>query len=167
VRGAHVLLDAVQLDFPPSPPPPLLIGTTGPRGLAIAARAADGIVLPEGSGTAAVRWARAEAGDGATTVYAWLALGDDAVGALRPHVEHWVRRGNYPVLAELAGIDQSAAVRDEAVRAVTVSGDAAACADAIAALHAAGADSVVLLPVAGDRDEQLARVAADVLPRLH
>ena len=52
------------------------------------------------------------------------------------------------------------------MRALTVSGDPAACAEAIAALRDAGAASVVLLPYVGDADEQLARAAADVLPRL-
>jgi alkanesulfonate monooxygenase SsuD/methylene tetrahydromethanopterin reductase-like flavin-dependent oxidoreductase (luciferase family) len=168
VQGAHVRLDAVRLDFPPPQPPPLLIGTTGPRGLAIAGRAADGIVLPEGSVPAAVRWARAESGDGATTVYAWLGIGADGVAAVRPLVERWARGGLYPVLTELAGLgrDGTGPLGDDALRALTVAGDGAACAEAIAALHAAGADSVVLLPYVLDAGEQLARVAADVLPRL-
>jgi alkanesulfonate monooxygenase SsuD/methylene tetrahydromethanopterin reductase-like flavin-dependent oxidoreductase (luciferase family) len=167
VQGKHIRLDAVRLDFPPPQPPPVLIGTTGPRGLAIARRAADGIVLPEGSTPAAVRWAHEQAG-GATTVYVWLRIGDDAVAAVRPLVERWAAGGSYPVLTELAGLGRDGAgeLSDDVVRAVTVSGDAAACADAIAALHAAGADSVVLQPYTGDRDEQLARVAAEVLPRL-
>jgi alkanesulfonate monooxygenase SsuD/methylene tetrahydromethanopterin reductase-like flavin-dependent oxidoreductase (luciferase family) len=167
VQGAHVRLDAVALDFPPPQPPPVLIGTTGPRGLAIAARAADGIVLPEGSTPAAVRWAGEQAG-GATTVYAWLSVGGDAVAAVRPLVERWAASGTYPVLTELAGLgrDGSGALTDDVVRSLTVSGDPAACAEAIAALRDAGAASVVLLPYVGDADEQLARVAADVLPRL-
>jgi 5,10-methylenetetrahydromethanopterin reductase len=168
VQGTHVRLDAVRLDFPPPAPPPVLIGTTGPRGLAIAARAADGIVLPEGSTPAAVRWASELAG-GATTVYAWLSVGgDDAVAAVRPLVERWAASGNYPVLTELAGLgrDGTGALTDDAVRSLTVSGDPAACAEAIGALRDAGAGSVVLLPYVGDADEQLARVAADVLPRL-
>ena len=55
-------LDAVALAHVPDPPPPVLVGTTGPAGLAIAGRAADGVLLPEGSGPAAVRAARAAAG---------------------------------------------------------------------------------------------------------
>jgi len=161
VRGEHVRLDAVRLDFPPPQPPPVLIGTTGPRGLAIAARAADGIVLPEGSAPAAVRWAREQAG-GQTTVYAWLSVADDAdaaLGAVRPLVERWAASGNYPVLTELAGVSPGA-LDDDALRSLVVAGDPARCADAIAALHAAGADSVVLLPYVGEPGEQVARVAA-------
>ena len=59
VSGAG--LEAVQLDFPPPTVPPVLVGSTGPRGLAVAS---DGILLPEGAGPAAVRWARAQAGPG-------------------------------------------------------------------------------------------------------
>ena len=55
---------------------------------------------------------------------------------------------------------------DDVVRSLTVAGDPAACAEAIAALRAAGADSVVLLPYVGDPDEQVARAAAEVLPQL-
>lgn len=164
VRGEHVRLDAVRLDFPPPEPPPVLIGTTGPRGLAIAARTADGIVLPEGSTPAAVGWAREQAG-GATTVYAWLSVADDAeaaIRAVRPLVERWAASGNYPVLTELAGLGRDGAgpIGDDVVRSLAVAGDPPACAAAIAALHDAGADSVVLLPWLGDRHDELARVAA-------
>jgi len=125
-----------------------------------AQRIADGVVLPEGSTPAAVRWAREQAG-GETTAYAWFS---DSAAALRPQVEQWVARGNYPVLYELAGLDGD--VTDDDVRALTVSGDPAACADAIAARHAAGAASVVLLPYTGDPDAQVALIGAEVLPRL-
>ena len=153
----------VALDFPPA------AAAAGPDRHDRAARArdraraADGIVLPEGSTPAAVRWAREQAG-GATTVYAWLSIGDDGVAA-SGRSSRAGRRGELSVLAELAGVREGR-VSDEQVRALTVSGDAAACAEAIAALHAAGADSVVLLPYVGDPAEQIARVAADVLPRL-
>jgi 5,10-methylenetetrahydromethanopterin reductase len=50
VDGGHVRLDGVRLEQPPSAPPPVLIGTTGPRGLALASRVADGLLFPEGSG---------------------------------------------------------------------------------------------------------------------
>ncbi len=55
-RWAH--LDDVVLDQPPAVAPPLVVGTTGERGIAIAAEHGDGLLLPEGSGVAAVRWAR-------------------------------------------------------------------------------------------------------------
>ena len=82
VSGAG--LEAVRLDFPPPTVPPVLVGSTGPRGLAVAS---DGILLPEGAGPAAVRWARAQADPGQTVVYAWLSIAGDeatALAALRP-----------------------------------------------------------------------------------
>jgi 5,10-methylenetetrahydromethanopterin reductase len=168
VAGRHVRLDGVALDVPLPTAPPVLIGTTGPRGLAVAARVADGIVLPEGSGPAAVRWARDQAG-GTTIVYAWLSLADDAqaaVSAIRPAVAEWAAGGNYPRLTELAGLGKDGAVDDAFVRSVAVAGDPPQCARAIEALWDAGADSVVLVPPNDDGAEQLVRFAGDVRPLL-
>jgi 5,10-methylenetetrahydromethanopterin reductase len=171
VRGRHVHLDGVRLDHPPAEPPPILIGTTGPRGLAAAGRSADGILLPEGAVPEAVRWARGAAGTPATTaVYAWLSLDDDrsaAATALQPYVEDWQRFGLYATLSEQAGIDDHAtALEGDRLRALAVAGDARDCARAIAELWAAGADSIVLLPRSDARDEQIARFNAEVRPLL-
>ncbi len=57
MSGTHVQLTGVSLDQPPRVAPPVLIGTTGPKGLAVAGRHADGILLPEGCGPAFVEWA--------------------------------------------------------------------------------------------------------------
>jgi alkanesulfonate monooxygenase SsuD/methylene tetrahydromethanopterin reductase-like flavin-dependent oxidoreductase (luciferase family) len=51
--GDYVRLDAVALDWPPTPPPPLLVGARGPKTVALAGELADGMVLdvpitPEG-----------------------------------------------------------------------------------------------------------------------
>src|SRR4051794_12219336 len=61
-HGRHVHLDGVRLTHVPPEPPPVLIGTTGPRALQAAGRVADGILLPEGSVPEAIRWAREQAG---------------------------------------------------------------------------------------------------------
>jgi 5,10-methylenetetrahydromethanopterin reductase len=166
VEGRFVRLREVELDHPPDAPPPILIGTTGPRGMEIAGRVADGIVLPEGSAPAAVRWASEY---GSVTVYAWLSLADDgptAVAKLRPDVERWAASGGYPRLAELAGIGEDGAVDDATLRSLAVAGDPADCARAVEALWDAGADSIVLVPPLPDHVEQTARFAADVRPRL-
>jgi 5,10-methylenetetrahydromethanopterin reductase len=172
VEGQHVRLDGVRLDHPPATAPPILIGTTGPRSLQVAGRVADGLLLPEGSVPAAVRWARSQAGEPARTiVYAWLSLDDDrsaAAAALRPSVEGWLQFGLYSTLTARAGLaDEGAAeLEDDRLRALAVAGDARDCARAIAELWAAGADTVVLIPRPEDRDEQLARFAAEVRPLL-
>jgi 5,10-methylenetetrahydromethanopterin reductase len=171
VDGSHVHMHDVKLGHPPAAPPPILIGTTGPRGLAAAGRAADGILLAEGAVPDAVRWARAEAGGGTTVAYSWLSLDDDraaAADALRPSIDMWLRMGLYPSLREFAGIDTDSAadLEDDRLRSLAVAGDARDCARAIAALWAAGVDTVVLVPRHEDRAVQIARFTAEVRPLL-
>jgi 5,10-methylenetetrahydromethanopterin reductase len=162
--GRHVHLEGVRLAHPPSPPPAVLIGTTGPRGLAVAGRCADGILLPEGSVPEAVRWARGVADAGTTVVYAWLSLDDDrsaAADALRPSVQAWLQLGLYRELSARAGLVDVAQPEDDRLRALAVAGDARDC-----ELWAAGTDTIVLIPRREDRDEQLSRFGAEVRPLL-
>jgi alkanesulfonate monooxygenase SsuD/methylene tetrahydromethanopterin reductase-like flavin-dependent oxidoreductase (luciferase family) len=169
-QGRHVHLEGVRLAHPPSPPPAALVGTTGPRGLEVAGRCADGILLPEGSVPEAVRWARGVADGGTTVVYAWLSLDDDrsaAADALRPSVQAWLQLGLYRELSTRAGLSDGAAQpEDDRLRALAVAGDARDCARAIAELWAAGTDTIVLIPRREDRDEQLARFGSEVRPLL-
>ena len=168
VDGSWVHLADVQLRHIPDPAPAILIGTTGPKALAAAGRSADGILLAEGSGPEAVRWARDETGSvGETVVYTWLSIDDDrdaAAEALRPQVEAWREMGLYPRLFELAGVDDGVTL--DLLRGLAVAGDADDCARAVTALWDAGADSVVVVPRHDDRESQVARFVADVLPRL-
>jgi len=170
-HGRHVQLDDVKLAHVPETPPPVLIGTTGPQALRAAGRSAEGVLLPEGSVPAAVRWAREEAGDpGTTVVYAWLSIDDDraaAAEALRPGLASWLA-GQYGTLREHAGITDETAgdLEDDRLRALAVAGDARDCAHGIGELWAAGADSVVLVPRHEDRADQLERFAAEVRPLL-
>jgi alkanesulfonate monooxygenase SsuD/methylene tetrahydromethanopterin reductase-like flavin-dependent oxidoreductase (luciferase family) len=171
IDGSYVHLRDLTLGHPPVQPPPILIGTTGPRGLAAAGRVADGILLAEGAVPEAVRWARAQAGGRTTVIYAWLSLDDDrsaAAAALRPTLDTWMGMGLYPALREYAGLDDATAadLEDDRVRALAVAGDARDCARAIAELWAAGADTIVLVPRHEDREEQVARFTADVRPLL-
>ena len=161
-HGNHVDLDRVRLDHAPASQPEVLVGSTGPRALEIAGRVADGFLLPEAAGPAAVGWARDIAG-GVGAVYAWLSLDDDrdaAAEALRPEVERRFAARSYPRLFELAGVT---AVDRDAVRAVAVAGDADDCAAALRALGKAGADRVALF--ARDED-QVAKFVREVMPRL-
>jgi 5,10-methylenetetrahydromethanopterin reductase len=60
--GEHVTLDHVKLDAPPTQIPQVLSGVRGPKSLAMSGRVADGLVLAEGTGPAAVKRAREQAG---------------------------------------------------------------------------------------------------------
>ncbi len=62
MHGHYVNLEDVQLDQPPAAAPPLLAGVRGPRSLALAGRAADGLVLAEPASPSYVRSALAQAG---------------------------------------------------------------------------------------------------------
>jgi alkanesulfonate monooxygenase SsuD/methylene tetrahydromethanopterin reductase-like flavin-dependent oxidoreductase (luciferase family) len=172
VDGSFVHLRDVTLGHPPAKPPPILIGTTGPRALAVAGRAADGILLAEGAVPDAVRWARAQAGDRTTVIYSWLSIDDDrsaAAAALRPALDVWLRMGLYPAIREHAGLaagETAADLEDDRVRALAVAGDARDCVRAIGELWAAGADTIVLVPRHEDRAEQIARFTAEVRPLL-
>jgi len=157
--GRFVSLTDVRLEQPPATPPEILVGTTGERGIAIAARAADGLVVPEGTSEPAIRWARGLLGDGRLVVYSWLRIEDDATAAhavLEPIVQRWRDGGLYPVLAAQAG----------ALDGLAVVGSAQDCAAAVRRRGEAGADTVVLVPAGPDPDAQVARFAAEVLPLL-
>jgi len=169
-RGSHVVLDHVALDHPPGRPPPILIGTTGERGISLAGAVADGVLLPEGSAPAAVSWATTSFERPiAATVYAWLRVEAErgtALGRVRPVVRAWRDARAYPNLLARSGLTPTGDVRDDELRTIAVAGDPRDCAAAIGRLHAAGASSVVLVPIGDDHDAQLERVATDVVPLL-
>jgi 5,10-methylenetetrahydromethanopterin reductase len=171
VAGTHVRLQEVALETPPATAPPILVGSTGPKGVRLAARSADGLLLPEGCGPAFVEWAAAELSDErpqarpCRVVYAWLRIDDDpgaAEAALRPALAGWLASGIYPEPLRRAGVPlppRSARDFRALTRELAVAGDAAACAAAIARLAAAGADSVVLAPVGPDPAGQIEKLA--------
>lgn len=178
--GSHVQLRAVTLEAAPADPPGLLVGTTGPGGLRVAGRCADGILLPEGCGPAFVKEAVAAAGAAAsgerslrTVVYSWLSLDDDphaATRKLEPAVRHWLDGGLYPGPYRAAGIDPSTSgeiAGDAALlREVAIMGGPQACADGISRLVAAGADTVAFVAQGDDAEKQIERLATDVRPLL-
>jgi 5,10-methylenetetrahydromethanopterin reductase len=165
-RWAH--LHDVGLDQPPAVPPPLVVGTTGERGIGIAAEHADGVLLCEGSGAAAVRWARELLGPaGRLVVYVWMRIEDSAAPALEvltPQLARWEQDGSYPRLVELARGEVGDA--GSLAPVVTLAGPAAACADGVRRLVAAGADAVAVSPVGDDPLGQLRRFGAEALPLL-
>lgn len=158
VAGRYVTLDSVALDWPPSPPPPLLAGALGPRSLALCGELADGTVL--GCGTTPDRLRAAVGVLGAAreraglrgphpvTVYLHAATGPDARERMKRELGRW----SYGLPAE----------------DVSVTGPAAAVAAAVHRWAEAGADTVVLQPTADEPDtEEFVRfVAQDVRAQL-
>jgi alkanesulfonate monooxygenase SsuD/methylene tetrahydromethanopterin reductase-like flavin-dependent oxidoreductase (luciferase family) len=176
-RGSYVNLTGVALDPPPDRPPPILIGSTGPRGLALAREHADGFLLPEGCGPAFIARAVGQASEAAprarpplVVVYAWMRVEDDgerARLALRPVVEEWIERGLYPEPAAAAGIDSTrtpAPVRASLALDLAVVGDPPACAASARRFIDAGAGTLVMVAVGSDHDRQYERFAREVLP---
>ncbi len=164
--GAFVRLREVRLEQSPATPPEVLVGTTGERGSAIAARAADGLVVPEGTSEAALRWARGLLGGGRLVAYSWLRIDDDggrAREALWPEVERWRDGGLYPGLVARAGNLGDGPASEDLARLAVV-GTPEECAAAVRRRGEAGSDAVVLVPAGRDPGEQVSRFAADVLP---
>ena len=53
-KGRYVNLDAVKLDWPPAEVPPLYVGSTGPKTLALGGEVGDGTILTGGTSPAGV-----------------------------------------------------------------------------------------------------------------
>ncbi len=175
MTGGHVRVQGVRLGLPPEQPPRILLGTTGPTGLALTGRLADGVVLPEIASPDAVRWARREmdaAGSaGSAVVFAMASLDDDrerAIAQVRDRLQRIVEFGVFGHLTEIAGLggDGSGMMTDEIVQSVAVAGTAS---DAVAAVRAwgeAGTETVVLVAGADDPVASYRSFADDVLPLL-
>jgi alkanesulfonate monooxygenase SsuD/methylene tetrahydromethanopterin reductase-like flavin-dependent oxidoreductase (luciferase family) len=66
VEGRYVRIHDVRLEYPPSPPIPVLAGVRGPKSLRLSGRVADGTVLGEGLDPTSVADARTVIREGAT-----------------------------------------------------------------------------------------------------
>lgn len=176
-EGEYTTLRAVQLEMPPHAVPDIIVGSTGPRGLELGWRAADGVLLPEGCGPEFVEWAVSR---GTRTpasrcaVYAWLAIYDSpdrAVSAVAPALRKWALSEHYPWPRQLAGLSREPTeLREDQVaelaHRVCVAGNSAECARALKRLFQAGADDVLLVPQGEDVMGQVERLSAEVLPLL-
>lgn len=155
--GRYVLLHEVALDWPPTAPPELLVGATGPRSLRLSGECGDGTILtsstPPERVTAARRLVDEGRAEGGRTdphrivVYVLAATGPDAAARLDAERR---RLGGH----EHPGIG--------------VAGDAGAVAEGVRRWVDAGADTVVLQPTLDEPDpEGFVRFAAtEVAPLL-
>ncbi|HEU4541836.1 MAG TPA: LLM class flavin-dependent oxidoreductase [Jiangellaceae bacterium] len=86
MSGRFVHLDDVQLDHPPADPPGILAGVRGPKSMAVAGRAAGGVLLAEPASPTYVRWAVDHAGrpdDFHVAIYSALCVMDEREAAHR------------------------------------------------------------------------------------
>ena len=129
-------LDRVRLDWPPDPAPPIVVGATGPKTLALAGEVADATVLSAGTTPEGIRAARGH------------------IGAADHRVIVFVEAATGP------GAEQRA--REPGALA----GDAAAVADGVRRFAEAGADTVLLQPTRDEPDMAgfLRFVAREVRP---
>jgi alkanesulfonate monooxygenase SsuD/methylene tetrahydromethanopterin reductase-like flavin-dependent oxidoreductase (luciferase family) len=72
----------------------------------------------------------------------------------------------YRNLIARSNLQQAGPVRDPELDGIAIAGTPADCAESIATLHAAGASSIVVVPIGPDTNQQLARLAGEVLPLL-
>lgn len=173
VDGSFVSLADVRLEFPPRVPPSILIGTTGPAGIATAARRADGLLLPEGCGPRFIAHAREKMRDavpaGAAVpeivAYAWLRVGEheSSRAIVSDSLADWRASGLYPGPVGIANGGSSGLI--ELVDELAAVGPSEACAAMVHRLADAGADRVILTAVGDGIDEQYSRFA-DALPAL-
>jgi alkanesulfonate monooxygenase SsuD/methylene tetrahydromethanopterin reductase-like flavin-dependent oxidoreductase (luciferase family) len=177
MAGSWVSLDDVVLEHPPDVVPQVLAGTTGEQGMRLAARRADGLLLPEGCGLTFIAQARKLTAEVdrllpdplELVVYAWLRVGDDepARETLAGAVAHWFDSGLYGGPTRAAGLDElpppgplPRSLADE----LAVAGTADQCTAAVARFAVAGAPRLILAAVGSDYAEQYAAFARDALP---
>ena len=163
MHGHYVHLDDVQLDQPPAGPPAILAGVRGPKSMAVAGRAAGGVVLAEPASPTYVRWAVDQAGspdDFHVAVFSALCVTDDRTSAYRimapwlasllarPHVGLTV----LPFFEELAaryaeqGVDGLATMPSQWWAEIGPIGTLDDAAAHITALESAGVHSIGLFP---------------------
>lgn len=176
--GSFVTLRSVALENPPAVPPTILVGTAGPRGIALAGRRAQGLLLPEGCGPRFVADAKEIAEAAAETsaapprivAYAWLRIDDDEPArlALTDAVSHWVNSGLFPGPVRAVGVDAPPQAERPVSRALadelSVVGSADQCGQAVGRFAGAGVDSLVLAAIGSDYAEQYERFTDQVLP---
>lgn len=134
--GRHVRLHEVALTWPPDPPPPLLVGGSGPRSRALAAELGDGLLLTNALSldevAAAGRALHDQAGPGAALVATQIvATGSGAADRLARELPLWGAEPGRPV---------------------GTAGDADAVAAAVRRLAEVGATSVCVQPTADEPD---------------
>lgn len=167
-KGELFDLHDVALAAPPQTQPEVLVGSTGPRGIAIAAAAADGLLMPEGTSPEAAAAAASTMESKPIVVYAWMRVGDDGERereSLLPAVRAWAESGLYPEQVRHAGITAGKDVDNLTVGKLSVAGTPPECRVALQRLADAGCSTVLVVANGADSLEQLERFSNEVLAR--
>lgn len=107
VQGRYVVLDNVALEQPPSQLPPVVAGVRGPRSLASAGRAADGVLLDGPCPPDYLRWAREQCNAGADFQFRCFGLmclaatREEAYRDIAPFLSKMLA-GDHPTLTKLS-----------------------------------------------------------------
>jgi 5,10-methylenetetrahydromethanopterin reductase len=179
--GRYVTLDGVRLEQVAAPAPSVLAGVRGPKSLAVAGAAADGVILAEPTPPEYVREAFTHIGraDAQVVAFAPAVVDDDGAAAVdraRPALAtagepEWAAHvAPLPFAAELTELRTScaspeafaAALPEPWVRHLAAAGTPDEVRTTLARVHDAGAGTVVLVPVGDDaptRLEELGRIA--------
>ena len=180
VDGRYVKIDGAQLESPAAIAPPVLAGVRGPKSLAVSGRSADGTILAEPVTpeylTAALGHIDAQ-GPHSVVAYNVASVDDDPAVArelARPALE-WIGEPDWAphiaplsFAAEFTALRQRSATRadfmaalpDEWIDALALTGTPDRVRSRVAELHASGATSVVFIPAGTDplsRLDSLAR----------
>lgn len=149
--GDYVKLDNIRLQFPPSIVPPLFLGVSGPKSLQLSGELAAGTILGEGHGPAEIEAARGH-----------IAIGAERAG--RDPSDHQVT----VYVGCLVGTQEEMAPRnpDAAVGWEAINADPEGVAASLTELIEIGITSIVVVPMGLDVDQQLDRIATEVLPLL-
>jgi alkanesulfonate monooxygenase SsuD/methylene tetrahydromethanopterin reductase-like flavin-dependent oxidoreductase (luciferase family) len=153
--GRYVHLTEVALDWPPPHTPPILVGASGPKTLALAGAVGDGTILTAGTSTSHLRWAREH-----------INRGRAKAGRTDPHpIVLYLLATTEAVTRERA----AAAKLGDSVDDLVVASAASSVAAGVRRWVSAGADTVVLQPFADEPDmEGFVRfVGEEVAPLLH
>jgi len=154
LHGTVVHLDGVRLVHPPSVPPPVVAGVVRPRSLRLSGRVADGTVIAEGHGPAALVQALEH--------IAADRPGDDPAHEVVVLAYLGVDTASETARAELRAVvaGQADWLGVPAAEVFLAGGTADAAADAVRSLWDAGAHTVVLRAIGEDPAGQLRPVLA-------
>lgn len=150
VDGRYVQIDGVALEFPPSLPPIVSAGVSGPRSLRLSGRVAQGTILGEIHGPEAVLKARG-----------FICEGHDASGITEHHRLTVFAAFHVGDPRDLGDPDPEVADLWAAI-----SREPGAVVWQLQSLIDAGADALILVPIGPDPTQQLQLASTEIVPAL-